>query len=276
VLTLIGALPETLEDRSILVRMQRKLRSEKLPRVPRKGRLGDPFPELCRKLACLAEQVRARMDNADPDLPETLNDRACDNWRPLVALADLAGGKWPERARASALVLSGGEADTESIGVELLRDVACIFEHERTGRLPTKELIAELEKLDERPWPTYDHGKPINARQMARLLRPFGIKPKTIRADAAGETPKGYDMADLADPIARYVPKPPPASAATPQSGCDKGLRGNVSATRDEAVADEERGEPASDKDCGVVADETPFPDRAHENQRADGWEEWP
>ena len=43
----------------------------------------------------------------DPAIPQALNDRAADNWRPLLAIADMAGGEWPQRAREAACVLSG-------------------------------------------------------------------------------------------------------------------------------------------------------------------------
>jgi hypothetical protein len=36
-------------------------------------------------------------------LPSGLNDRAGEIWEPLLALADLAGGAWPGRAREAAL-----------------------------------------------------------------------------------------------------------------------------------------------------------------------------
>jgi hypothetical protein len=54
-------------------------------------------------------------------VPYGLNDRACDNWSPLLAIADLAGGEWPQRARAAALDLSGAGRDDEQdvpVGME--------------------------------------------------------------------------------------------------------------------------------------------------------------
>jgi len=57
---------------------------------------------------------------ADPTVPETLTDRAADNWRPLLAVADRAGGAWPIRARDAALVLSGDSMDGGSIRTQLL------------------------------------------------------------------------------------------------------------------------------------------------------------
>ena len=54
----------------------------------------------------------------------TLHDRAADNWRPLFAIADLAGGNWPTLARQVAVRLSEGGAEQDaSVRVQLLMDI---------------------------------------------------------------------------------------------------------------------------------------------------------
>ena len=78
-----------------------------------------------------------------------MNDRAADNWRPLLAIADLAGGEWPGLARQAALALSG-EAQDAAIGVELLNDIRAAFGEDDVIR--SVDLIAELVKDPERPW----------------------------------------------------------------------------------------------------------------------------
>jgi hypothetical protein len=40
----------------------------------------------------------------EPSIPKGLGDRAADKWDSLLAIADIAGGDWPKRARATALV----------------------------------------------------------------------------------------------------------------------------------------------------------------------------
>jgi hypothetical protein len=62
-----------------------------------------------------------KLADPDPKMPN-LNDRAADNWRPLLAIADRAGGTWPKEARWAACLVSGEEQDG-AIGVELLRDI---------------------------------------------------------------------------------------------------------------------------------------------------------
>ena len=47
-----------------------------------------------------------RLEAALPEIPDDLNDRAQDNWEPLLAIADLAAGDWPNTARPAAKALS--------------------------------------------------------------------------------------------------------------------------------------------------------------------------
>ena len=52
-------------------------------------------------------------------MPAGFENRLGDNYRLLLAIADLAGGEWPQRARQAAQRLSG-TADTTSAGTRLL------------------------------------------------------------------------------------------------------------------------------------------------------------
>ena len=96
-------------------------------------------------------------------MPEALHDRACDNWRPLLAIADHAGGDWPQKARAAAQTLStqGAEQDEQSPAVMLLADVKHIFDDkEKKGgkdadRVSSTKLVDTLVDLPDRPWATW-------------------------------------------------------------------------------------------------------------------------
>ena len=73
--------------------------------------------------------ISLRDASLDVSVPESLHDRAADNWELLLTIADRVGGEWPERARKAALALSGnGAAEDGSIGVTLLGDIKAIFE----------------------------------------------------------------------------------------------------------------------------------------------------
>jgi hypothetical protein len=153
---------------------------------------------------------------ADPELPEELNDRAQDNRRPLVAIADQASGPWPARARAAALALSGEETDDQAErGVMLLADLRDIFERHDADQLATATILHDLANLEERPWGEHSRGKPITARGLARLLRPFKVESRTIRI--GDDTPKGYRYVDLVEAFERYLPGQ--VSVQLPQTG---------------------------------------------------------
>ena len=60
-------------------------------------------------------------------IPGSLNDRAQDSWRPLLAIADLAGKRWAEYGRESAIKLSGEKSEASKRAL-LLSDIKAIFE----------------------------------------------------------------------------------------------------------------------------------------------------
>lgn len=119
-IALIGQLPDTLEDRSIVIEMRRKKKDE-LVKPFRVGRDDKVLGPLAQKAARWAQDHFKALKNADPEMPGALNDRQADNWRPLLAIADLAGGEWPRLAREAALGLSQVTSD-DSARIQLLTD----------------------------------------------------------------------------------------------------------------------------------------------------------
>jgi putative DNA primase/helicase len=202
VVALIGALPGTVADRSVEIRMQRKGKGEVAERF-RSSFLAEIDP-LCRQAARWAADNLAHLKTIDPAVPDSLNDRAADNWRSLLAIADLAGGEWLKRARQAALALSGeSDAEGEGHGVTLIGDIVTIFAERDADRLSSIELIEELVKLELRPWNAWTRGKPITPRGLARLLKPFDIKPKVERLEGK-ETLRGYMVEDFFSVSSRY------------------------------------------------------------------------
>jgi putative DNA primase/helicase len=202
----IGKLPPSLYDRSILIPLKRRRHDETIER------LGLNVPtELIDLHARLAGWIESNLDalaNADPVLPEALNDRAADNWRLLVAIADLAGGDWPDRARAAAVKLSASSAGTtETDAVMLLSDIRQIFAEIGGDRLKSADIASRLGEMEERPWPEWRHGRPITPAQIAAMLNRYEIKPNTQRFGQ--ETAKAYLLVQFEDAFARYLgPKP--------------------------------------------------------------------
>lgn len=200
-IALIGDLPRTLTDRAVVVQMRRKRPDEVIDKLP--FDVSAMFETVRRRCVRWAE-TEADYLNHEPKSPSGMNDRATDNWSALFAIADTAFHDWPERARAAAVVLAGSEDENEAAGVMLLADLRTLFEERDADRLLSAEIVPALTKREDRPWVDWYHGKPITVRQVARLLRPFGIHPKTLRAgDGRG---KGYEHSQFADAFARYLP----------------------------------------------------------------------
>ncbi len=202
-LAAIGELPDTIMDRAVIVRMRRRGPGEH-PAPYRTRRDAPALNHLRDRLAAWARAHLAELERATPQMP--LEDRAADTWEPLVAVADLARGEWPERARAAAVALAAdaAEQDTDtSLGLRLLAGLRAVFADQE--RLETKTVLDRLCRLDESPWDDL-RGKRLDARTLANLLRPYAIKPKVIRVGEA--TPRGYERADFHDAWRRYLPQP--------------------------------------------------------------------
>ncbi len=192
----IGKLPATLADRSIEVKLKRKTASEPAQRLDRHAR--DALGELARKIARWALDNKAKVQSAEPALPSALDDRASDNWRPLIALADTAGGKWPGRATAAALALSGSR-DDDGIAVVVLAAIKDLFAARHADRLGSKAIVAALTADPTARWRESNRGKPLSEAQLARLLRPFEIYPTSFGSA------RGYRLSECQDAFARYV-----------------------------------------------------------------------
>ena len=90
-LAVIKKLPGTLEDRSIVIPMHRQTAEERKRRKRLRGNRPSDLVDLNRKAARWARDHINELGDADPELPDELDDRAADNWEPLLAIADAAG-----------------------------------------------------------------------------------------------------------------------------------------------------------------------------------------
>jgi len=199
VMAAIGRLPDTLADRCIVVRMQRKTAGEECERLRNLEATG--FRQRCARFVLdHGEEISA----ARPVAPSTLNDRAADIWEPLLVLADLAGGTWPEKARQAAVGLTGFSQENNPIG-SLLLDLLILFAKGKCHRLHSRTLVDHLNRLGDRPWADLTKGKEINELWLSRQLRPYGIRPKMLWIE--GTTARGYDKEDFGEAFRRYIPK---------------------------------------------------------------------
>jgi putative DNA primase/helicase len=206
VMAAIGRLPETLADRCIVIRMERKRMDEECERL-RNLETGD-LRERCARFVKENEKAIAK---AHPELPESLNDRAADIWEPLLAVAELAGGSWPEKARQAADGLTGNAQSRSEIG-SLLFDIFGGFAVCGPEKLLSRDLVAWLNRMRERPWMelpglrSVDGGRRVEVTELwlARQLRPYGVRPKNMRVGE--QVGKGYVHAEMIDVFQRYVP----------------------------------------------------------------------
>lgn len=201
VVALIGELPGTLADRSVRIALRRRLATEVVERFTRKD---EPEAEALR-VRCEAwatEVVLANLTDMDPDVPLQLSDRAQDNWRPLIAIADLAGGDWPDKAREAAKVISAHEDIEEpSAGILILsaaRDWFAGKDDAHIASATLADLAANAGAVG---------GKPTSRMiRCARILSGLGVPRHTFRPPA-GEPRKGFKRADMEDAFTRYLPE---------------------------------------------------------------------
>jgi hypothetical protein len=204
----------TIEDRSLVVRMKRATRAERPAPLDAKAEAEGTV--LARKCARFAADHEAALAAAEPTLPPALFNRVADNWRPLFAVAEAAGGGWPDRlTKASAALLP--DDDAEGRGVRLLADIRAIFAERPKGnrdKIATEDLLAALIALDTSPWADMNHGRPITSANLARLLRPFEVRPGSKREGK--DTFKGYERGAFAEPWRRYLDDPKEEGGSEP------------------------------------------------------------
>jgi Protein of unknown function (DUF3631) len=227
----IGYLPDTIADRAVPIELRRRRRGEQVERFRQRKVEPEAVPLHSAAATWAEENLRALAD-AEPELPDELDDRAQDIVEPLLAIAEAVGGEWPERARHAAVALLTGEHrdDAESLGVRLLRDIRSAFDSGDADRLTTGKLLGQLLKHDDAPW-RYLKGEQLDANRLARMLKPYRIAPKQFKVN--GEKTRGYLRANFEDAWERYLPEPgteagtPVPSHENPPVERDSGVPGS-------------------------------------------------
>lgn len=253
----IGKIADTLADRSIPLRLRRKLPGEATEVL----RHSDPalWTNLRSRMMRFAQDNAEQIGKARPATINGLNDRANDCWEPLLAIAEAAGGEWPSIARQAARSLHEIEDDSPSVGMELLNDIKTILDTKQANKMFSATLLEHLMADDEAPWPTWNRGKPMTARQLSTKLGEFGIKSKDIRIGTINK--KGYDRADFSEAFTRYLSAETPAASATARQPIVHAASSVFSpATGLPRVADEKTPQAKDYAGCRVVADKTPLP----------------
>jgi hypothetical protein len=205
----IGSLPMTIADRSIPIRLRRKLKSETTERA-RDAAVRAAMTPLRRQFEQWGAREREALTSTRPAMPETLDDRALDLAEPLLAIAARAGGAWPERAEKAVVALLAGREAEEDVSTQLLSDIRGLIDAGTVkavdGIAITSPLLSALEKLDDRPWATWSRGEPMTPHALAKLLRAFDVSTTQRWSKAQDKAVRGYDVEALAGAFARYLP----------------------------------------------------------------------
>jgi Protein of unknown function (DUF3631) len=208
-----GRMPDTFIDRSIIISMKRNI-GKRLSYRPRKH--AAEGLALREKLAQWAMEVRDKIQDIDPVMPDELNDREQDKWEALFILGQLAdvtdvthvtnvtgNFRWLQKIKLAALEIAKEDKDKEdtSNGELLLKDIYSILND--IDKIQTSKLLENLNSIDESPWSSYNYNKPLDGSGLARLLKPYNIRPKTIRFEK--DTDKGYHTSQFEDAFERYL-----------------------------------------------------------------------
>ena len=208
----IGALPMPLMARSIIIHMEKTAGNVALNRFDPEDSETMRSVDAIYRLVLQWAQSEPEL-NLNPDLPKELKNRVADNWRPLIAIADSFGPAWAQAAREAAITFARTYHD-EDAGVVLLSDIRDIFNQTAADRMASEVLVKALLGVEESSWTDYrgprDDQTPrkLSQGEMARLLRPFGIRPKSVwppgkryRGDSSR---KGYFRAQFELAWTRY------------------------------------------------------------------------
>jgi hypothetical protein len=187
----IGTLPLPLMHRSITISMRRQAGEN----VQRLNEDDGAFPA---SRGVIQQWAATCALSRDPEMPQELTNRAADNWRVLLAIADSLGHG--EDARAAAIALSKNHLD-EDPGIVLLRDIQTVFLSRGVDRIASAALALALCEIEDGLW--HDWRGPRDDRpprkltqgELSRLLRPFGIRPRTVwpaQRRPGDESSRGY------------------------------------------------------------------------------------
>jgi Protein of unknown function (DUF3631) len=200
-------LPDTTLSRSIIITMKPRRPNDPAEHVEDFNHLdNETFARLRSQLLRWATDNVEALTKAEPETVPGFFNRRRANWKPLLRIAEICGWK-TETWKAAQAIEAIADTFDRSVGVQLLQAVKDVFEARGKDRITSASLIGDLIGDETAPWATWNRGKPISQRQVAGLLKPFGIRPGTIKLDpgsGSDKTARGYLFAWLKDAFARF------------------------------------------------------------------------
>ncbi len=276
---LAGKMPATILDRSVVMHMRRRSPDEHVDEFRERDAAIEAAP-LRESIQTWAATSVEALSAARPQMPEGVRDRPAEVWEALLAVADLAGGAWPIRARAACeYFVLDSDPDELSFGARLLRDIRTVF-GER-DRMFSLDIVSALTSDDESEWSDL-WGKPLDQARLAKQLKRYGVRSDTIRiGDGRAKGYRVYGDDGLGQAWHRYLPNASTrdsrdsrdiaAQSVTPQSGRrdnrDKSRGGRDS--RDEGVTTEIPSEQLLFDDVTPVTPVTPTDGLARNGHQA-------
>jgi len=231
---------DTVTDRSIQLSMQKKLKSQEVEKFRRYQN-----EELQRKCVRWAKDNLDMLASSRPQMPQTLSDRQEDIWECLFAIAEIAGGEWPQKVWDAA---SAQAADSVAqVTDDLVLPVALrqYFTENPSDKAASKEICDWLNDQDDLPFKDWRRTQGIDPRILARKLKLYGITPRNLNLGGSSRL-KGYLLEELERVFQRYLPpdNPPiqPLPATTPEKA---GRNEDSHPLPDDTVADSETADSA-------------------------------
>ncbi len=182
----VGGLPDrALADRVIEIRMHPATDDEFRALYKTARKAADPKVKaaLEKAMAGMGEKLTA----ARPEIPQGLVNRMWDKWLPLIAIAEAAGPKWLERARAAALALEQEvEGDKEPVHIRLLRKAW------DKAQVPANDNVVFSAELEDGA-----------IKYPAKLLKKVGLSPSMLRRGV--EQKRSFKAADIERAAKRYL-----------------------------------------------------------------------
>ena len=195
-------LPESVMTRAVIIRLQRRMGNEYIEDFLT-DLVAFEAEELREELLGWSDYCAQDISTLNPELP--VRDRDREVWLPLFIVAHLADQAWIKRAEIALTNIQEAKSDnTLPRERQLLSDIWKIFQGQERDKIKSAAIILGLIEMHDSEWDTYNFGKPINERALAKKLRTYGIKPAQIRFEN-GVGAKGYYRSEVESAVKRYL-----------------------------------------------------------------------
>jgi hypothetical protein len=213
VIASIGGIPATVADRSIRINMKRRLPHERVEMFHRID--ADTDAASIREHAqAFAERHLDTLAGRHFDCPDGLDDRGCDIFQPLFAIADVAGSEWAASVREAAVanreIRFGQQEDPQT---ELLRDIRAKLDGQTGGFVFSNALVYHLVADASLRWGEWNRGRGLTQKGLSMMLGDFGISSGVKQVE--GVQRRGYFVKDFEEPFLRYLGPPETVKQAT-------------------------------------------------------------